>query len=114
MNRLSLSQRCQMISAFVEGTSISATRRMTDDSKHTGLKLLKNLGYTCAEYHNRVVRNVKIARVQCDEIWAFRYAKDKNAPADSRNGVTHHRSHSVNSVTIDERVILLLNSIKWR
>ena len=31
-----------------------------------------------AEYHNQVVRNLKVRRVQCDEIWAFVYAKQKN------------------------------------
>jgi IS1 family transposase len=36
------------------------------------------MGCACAEYHNRAVRNLKVRRVQCDEIWAFVYAKQKN------------------------------------
>jgi IS1 family transposase len=32
------------------------------------------------EYHDNVVRNVKAERVQCDEVWCFCYAEDKNLP----------------------------------
>lgn len=78
MNRLSLSERSQVIAALVEGNSINATVRMTGVAKHTILKLLKDTGCACAEYHNRLVRNVKARRVQCDEIWAFCHAKEKN------------------------------------
>ena len=31
-----------------------------------------------------MVRNVKSQRVQCDEIWCFCYAKDKNLPDEMR------------------------------
>ena len=32
----------------------------------------------CAAYHDETVRNVTASKVQCDEIWSFCYAKDKN------------------------------------
>ena len=44
------------------------------------MKLLVDAGNACAEYHDRVVRNVPAQRVQVDEIWAFCYAKEKNVP----------------------------------
>ena len=78
MNCLSIDKRTRVISALAEGSSINATCRMTGVAKHTVLKLLKDLGCVCAEYHNRIVRNLKVRRVQCDEIWAFVYAKQKN------------------------------------
>ncbi len=78
MNRLSISRQTQVIAALAEGVSINATCRMTGVAKHTVLKLLKDLGCACAEYHNQAVRNLKVRRVQCDEIWAFVYAKQKN------------------------------------
>lgn len=31
-----------------------------------------------AAYHNAHVRNLRVRRVQADEIWAFVYGKDKN------------------------------------
>jgi IS1 family transposase len=84
MNCLGTSKRVQVIAALVEGVSINATCRLTGVSKHTVLKLLKDLGCACAEYHNAAVRNLKVRRVQCDEIWAFVYSKDKNVPKDKR------------------------------
>jgi IS1 family transposase len=84
MNRLAISKRTQVIAALVEGVSINATCRMTGVAKHTVLNLLRDLGCACAEYHNKTIRNLKVQRVQCDEIWAFCYSKDKNVPADKR------------------------------
>lgn len=46
--------------------------------KHTVLRLLRDLGCACADYHQTHVRNLHVRRVQCDEVWAFIYAKQKN------------------------------------
>ena len=78
MNRLTINARCQVVGALVEGVSINATCRMTGVAKHTVLKLLKDMGCVCADYHNKHVRNLRVRRVQADEIWAFVYGKDKN------------------------------------
>ncbi len=80
MNRLSTKQRAQIIAALVEGNSIRATCRMTDTAKGTVLKLLADIGEACAEYQDRVFRNLKCKRLQCDEIWSFCYAKQRNVP----------------------------------
>lgn len=82
MNKLAASRQSQVIAALVEGTSINATCRMSGVAKHTVLKLLKDLGCACAAYHDAHVRNVTVRRVQCDEIWAFVYAKQKNVTAE--------------------------------
>lgn len=47
-------------------------------AKHTVLKLLKDRGCAAASYHNKHIRNLRLRRVQADEIWAFVYGKDKN------------------------------------
>src|SRR5690242_21704146 len=78
MNRLATEKRTQVIAALVEGASINATCRMTGVAKHTVLKLLKHFGCACAAYHNEHVRNLRVRRIQCDEIWSFVYAKQKN------------------------------------
>lgn len=78
MNRLSTAKRVQVISALVEGVSINATCRMTGVAKHTVLNLLRDMGTAAAAYHDEHIRNVRSRRVQCDEIWAFVYAKQKN------------------------------------
>jgi hypothetical protein len=84
MNRLSTAKRATVVAALVEGNSVRATARMTDVSKPTILKLLAELGPACAAYQDRVLRNLKCRRVQCDEIWQFCYAKERNVPQDKR------------------------------
>src|ERR1035438_3056066 len=78
MNRLNTAKRAQVISALVEGNSINATCRMLGVGKHTVLRLLQDLGCACAAYHHSHVRNLRMRRIQCDEVWVFIYAKQKN------------------------------------
>lgn len=80
MNRLDTKTRALIIRLLVEGNSIRATARIADVSKNTVNKLLIDAGKACAAYHDENVVNVKSQRVQCDEIWAFCYAKEKNVP----------------------------------
>ena len=80
MNKLSSDRRVRVVAALVEGNGINATARMTGVSKPTILKLLADLGTACAAYQDRVLRNLASRRIQCDEIWQFCYAKQKNVP----------------------------------
>ena len=41
-------------------------------------KLLIDAGETCLIYHDKKVRDVSCVNLQCDEIWSFCYAKEKN------------------------------------
>jgi IS1 family transposase len=84
MNQLSSEKRSQVIAALVEGNSIRATVRMTGVAKNTIVKLLAEIGEACEVYQNRVLRNLPCKRIQCDEIWAFCQAKDKNLPEEKR------------------------------
>jgi len=73
MNRLSTSRQVTSSFALVEGVSINATCRMAGVAKHTVLKLLKDPGCAAASYHNSRIRELRVRRVQADEIWAFVY-----------------------------------------
>ncbi len=84
MNKLSQQKQTQVIAALVEGNSIRATVRMTGVAKNTIVKLLANLGMACAEYQDKVFKNLPCKRIQCDEIWSFCYAKEKNVPEDKK------------------------------
>jgi IS1 family transposase len=53
---------------------------MTDSVRNTVSKLLVNLGVVCAEYQDKTLRNLTCKRIECDEIWSFVYAKQKNVP----------------------------------
>jgi IS1 family transposase len=52
-------------------------------------KLLAELGTACSAYQDKTFRNLNSKRIQCDEIWSFCYAKDKNVPEEMKghNGV---------------------------
>lgn len=78
MNRLSLLQRAKVVSALTEGNSIRSTVRMTGIAKNTITKLVTELGPVCAQYMDRIFHNLPCRRIQCDEIWSFCYAKQKN------------------------------------
>ena len=53
---------------------------MTGVAKGTVLKLLCGLGMACAEYQDKALRDLVCRRIQCDEVWAYCYAKEKNVP----------------------------------
>jgi IS1 family transposase len=80
VNRLPLATRVQVLSALVEGNSIRGTCRMTGVAKGTVLKLLADVGDACDAYQDETLRNLTCVRVQCDEIWSFCHAKERNIP----------------------------------
>lgn len=84
MNQLTKEKRTQIIKCLCEGLSIRATVRMTGASKNTIVKLLSEVAIACSEYQDKTLRNLSCKRIQCDEIWSFCYAKEKNVPYDKR------------------------------
>lgn len=78
MNRMPLEKRARIIGMLAEGNSLRSITRMADCSINTVTKLLIELGTVCATYQDRTLRNLKCKRLQCDEIWQFCYAKQKN------------------------------------
>lgn len=81
MNKLSDAKRAQVVSAIVEGCSIRSIVRMTGVSKNTIAKLLVELGAACSEYLDKALVNLRCERIQCDEIWSFVAAKERNVTA---------------------------------
>ena len=78
MNRLSTERRAQILGMMVEGNSIRAIVRMTGASKNTIVKLLEDAGEAFTTYQDQAFRELKLKRLQLDEIWAFCYAKQRN------------------------------------
>ena len=78
MNKLSRTDRAQILGLMVEGMSIRAISRITGASKNTVVKLLADAGEAFSDYQDRAMRGLTCKRVQVDEIWAFVYAKAKN------------------------------------
>jgi IS1 family transposase len=84
MNKLSSTERVQIVSMLVEGNSLRSISRMADCSINTVTKLLVDLGGVCATYHDEHVRNLKARRLQADEIWCFVGAKAKNVTEEQK------------------------------
>ncbi|MFT3731469.1 MAG: DDE-type integrase/transposase/recombinase [Hyphomicrobium sp.] len=78
MNKLPIAKRVQILSMLCEGSSMRSVSRVCDVSINTVAKLLADAGTFCAAFHDERVRNLTSKRVQCDEIWSFVYAKNKN------------------------------------
>ncbi len=89
MRKLAIKARVQILNLLCEGMSMRAVARIADVSFNTVAKLLIDAGTVSAEMHDEMVRGVKASRIQCDEIWAFNYCKQKTvtsakaAPADA-------------------------------
>jgi IS1 family transposase len=79
-NVLCNERRAQVVSCLVEGMSIRATVRVTAVAKNTIVKLLNDLGEACAEFQDGALTNLDCKVIECDEIWSFCYAKQKNVP----------------------------------
>ena len=105
MNRLSIQKRAQIIGCLVEGNSLRATARMTDTAINTVIKLLVDVGKACAEYQNQALRNLKCKRLQCDEIWSFCYAKEKNVPEDKKGQFGYGNVWTWTAICADSKLV---------
>jgi IS1 family transposase len=81
MNKLPHAKRQQILAMLCEGSSMRSISRVADVSINTVSKLLVEAGEACLILHDETVRNVKASRIQCDEIWSFCHAKQKNVAA---------------------------------
>ena len=85
MNQLDAKKRGQVIAALCEGNSIRSITRMFGVGKNTVARLLIQVGAACAQYQDKALNNLPCTRIQCDEIWSYVGAKDKNI-ADEKRG----------------------------
>ncbi len=84
MNKLSIERQAQIIRVLCEGNSIRSTARITSTAINTVVKLLREVGEACVIYQDETMQNLKLGRIQVDEIWSFVYSKEKNIPASKR------------------------------
>jgi IS1 family transposase len=84
MNKLTKTQRAQVLHLLCEGMSIRAVTRLTGISKTTVSKLVVDAGQAAAWYQDRVFQSLACKRLQIDEIWGFVGAKAKNATPEAK------------------------------
>src|SRR5258708_6974702 len=61
---------------LLEGNSLSSTERITELDRNTITKLLLLAGEKCEKLMGRLVINVPVKDVECDEIWGFVQKKE--------------------------------------
>jgi transposase-like protein/IS1 family transposase len=79
---LSIEKAEQVLKMLLEGNSVSSVERITDVHHGTILKLLVLAGEKCEKVMGRLVVNVKVRDVECDELWSFIGKKQKRVRAD--------------------------------
>jgi IS1 family transposase len=57
---------------------------MTGVAKNTVVKLLADVGRACSIYQDKAFRILPCKRIECDEVWSFCGAKEKNTTAATR------------------------------
>src|SRR6266852_5709186 len=106
MNKLPLETRVRVLNLLVEGSSLRSISRVCNVSINTVTKLLVDAGHVCAAFHDQKVRGVKAKRVQCDEIWSFTYAKQKNVATAKRRDLAVGDTWTWTGIDADSRLIV--------
>jgi len=106
MNRLPFEKRRQILHLMVEGNSVRGIARLVDVSPVTVLRQLELAGKACAAFHDAAVRNVTAKKVQCDEIWSFVFAKDRNAKPEMKLAGTAGSVWTWTALDSDSKLII--------
>jgi len=91
---------------MVEGNGVNATARLTGFNKRTILRLLVDIGTACQKFHDKEVRRIACLRVQCDELWAFVGAKDKNLPEEKKDKFGHGSVWTWTAIDADTKLMI--------
>ncbi len=78
---------------------------MTGADTKTIMKLLGEVGQACSDYQDKAFKGLECKRIQCDEIWSFCYAKDKNVPKDKRDKFGYGDVWTWTSICEDSKLV---------
>ena len=85
---------------------MSRSARITDTAKHTVLKLVEDIGVAYAsQYQDEHLRGLNSRRIECDEIWAFCYAKQKNVPEQFRGKLGYGDVWTWTAIDADSKLV---------
>ncbi|MGA3200337.1 MAG: hypothetical protein ABSD89_13185 [Halobacteriota archaeon] len=112
--------QCVRNAASVVGLS-ATTLQLCDDvadvSINTVTKLLVDLGAVCERFHNEHVNNVRVRRLQCDEIWSFVGAKAKRTEHEQVLGLMQeiiYRERVKQERAIDDLAVSVMEEAKGK
>lgn len=72
------------IKLLVEGNSVRSSERITGVHRDTILRLLETVGQRCLMLQETLVKGVKVANIEADEIWSYVGMKQKTANKQGR------------------------------
>ena len=77
--RVDLDDAARAIELLCEGMSVRAVCRLTRLHMDTVLRIIVRAGRGVAELSETMIRDLTVAEVECDELWAFIYCKNRTA-----------------------------------
>jgi IS1 family transposase len=69
------------------------------------VKILKEVGAACLDYQDKTMHNLPCKKLQCDEIWSFVYAKDKNVPKEHNGKVGYGDVWTFTAIDADTKLV---------
>jgi len=105
VNQLSVKARVSILNCLSEGMGVNAAARVTGVSKNTVLKLLADVGEACAAYQDRAMRKLSCTRIECDEIWSFVGAKQKNVRKDKESHADYGDCYTFTALDPESKLI---------
>jgi IS1 family transposase len=82
MSVTSQETQVRIISALTEGCSIRATERLTGAHRDTVMRFSVRVGEGCERLHDRMMRDLQVATIECDEQWDYIGKKQKRVRQD--------------------------------
>jgi len=95
------------VQLLIEGNSIRSTQRITGLDQNTITKVLALGGERCEKLMGRLIVNVPVRDVECDEIWGFIRKKEAHKKAAEANDETIGDAYCF--VAIERNTKLVLN-----
>jgi transposase-like protein/IS1 family transposase len=97
---------------LIEGTSIRSTERITGLHRDTILRLLVLTGEKCEKLMGRMIVNIPVKGVECDEIWGFVGKKEGHKAQSEQRDETIGDAYCF--VAIERNTKLVLNFVLGR
>lgn len=104
--RLPVDRALVVLSLLVEGMSIRATERVTGHHRDTITRLLLLAGRKCERLLDELVRDVPVANVEADELWAFIGMKEKTKKRKGLRNADLGDSYTYLGLDADTKLIL--------
>ncbi len=105
MNKLSREKRVAILSTLVEGCSMASTERINNVSKRAVAKLLADIGAVCDAYQDRVFRNLKCKRLECDELHSYVQIREVHVPEEKKGQLGYGEVWTFTAIDAETKLI---------